>query len=363
MYRLTAVAIVSLAACLWSAIVAFGWGVAEVPNTAGSFTSTTLVAGRDGTTLIGLLDSRGLGVSRVAGGAPSAPVLLRAATTPFGESGWLAFAPRRRLVAVGTESSSRGQRVWLAEGPPGGPLGPERTIARRATSTAFAASTRGDVAVAVSMTNDSGSGVLRAMVRNARGAVRSYNIIRGRQGPFGLAFNHRGDLLVVGSLVRETDPLSDAAGYTLAARLLPASGRPGRLRRVARVHSSLDDSGAPSVHVALGDDRRALVGWDLLPCGAGGGCGPSALGFAAAGTARPREPSAHPRRSGTGRSASARQSLCSFIQSPDDPWPRRPQSAAPTASTAPSYSRAAREKWAMLRAPANASPRLTRRVS
>jgi len=81
----------------------------------GNFTGPTLAAGRDGTTLIGLSGSRGFAVSRVAGGAPGTPVLLRAASTPFGESDWLAFTPRRRLVAVGTESS-RGQRVWLAEG-------------------------------------------------------------------------------------------------------------------------------------------------------------------------------------------------------------------------------------------------------
>src|SRR4051794_1926493 len=202
MFRLAAATIVGLAICLGSAAGAAGWTGVEVPGTTGNFRGPTLAAGRDGTTLIGLSGSRGFAVSRVAGGAPGTPVLLRAASTPFGESGWLAFTPRRRLVAVGTESS-RGQRVWLAEGPPGGPLGPERTIARTtrpATSTAFAASTRGDIAVAVSMTNESGSGVLRAVVRDPRGTVRSYNIIRGHLAPLvGLAFNHRGDLLVAGS--------------------------------------------------------------------------------------------------------------------------------------------------------------------
>src|SRR3954447_18925527 len=139
MFRLTAVTIVGLAIGLGSAASSAGWTGVEVPDTASSFTGPTLLAGRDGTTLIGLSGSRGFAVSRVAGGAPRTPVLLRAASTPFGESGWLAFTPRRRLVAVGTESS-RGQRVWLAEGPPGGPLGPERTLARTtrpATSTAF----------------------------------------------------------------------------------------------------------------------------------------------------------------------------------------------------------------------------------
>lgn len=286
MYRLAAVTIVSLAACLWSATAALGWGVVEVPDTAGYHTDPMLVAGRGGTTVIGLLSSRGFAVSRVADGAPRTPVLLRAATRPFGESGVLAFTPRRRLVAAGTESF-RGQRIWLAEGPPGGPLGPERTIARTtraATSTTFAASTRGDIAVAVSMTNKFGSGVLRAVVRSPRGAVRSYNIIRGQLGSLvGLAFNHRGDLLVAGSLVQATDPSSTDARYTVAARLLPASGRPGRLRRVARIDSFFEDAGLPTLDVALGDDRRALVGWDLLPCGAGGGCGTSVLGFATAG--------------------------------------------------------------------------------
>ncbi len=280
MYRLTAVTIVSLVMCLGSAGSSAGWTAAEVPNTAGDLTWPTLVAGRDGTTLIGLSNSRGLSVSRIAGGALGPPVLLRAAT-PFDRTAWVALTPRRRLVAVGTESSSLGDRVWVAEGPLTGPLSPPQTIGRRASTTMFAASSRGDVAIAESIIDPSGSGVLHAVVRNPRGLVRSYNIVRGRLGPFELAFNQRGDLLVAGSLVRQSRT-TDRAVYTLVARLLPASGRPGRLRPLARVHAFPDASGtSSSVHAALGDDGRGLVGWGLVPCGVNGGCGPSVLGFAA----------------------------------------------------------------------------------
>ncbi len=230
----------------------------------------------------------GLGIFAVATSSPSSPVTLMASTVVAGVPGPLAAVEppamgRGTLLAAGagraalvvTQSQAGAQRVTLASGPVGGPLGPARVLIDGrglATFGSVVTSARGDVAIPYV----TGS-ALRVVVARPDGRVRRFTLVQGDFTTLAGAFNAAGDLVIVAARAR-------ARVFDFVARRLAAGGRLGALQDLDRIRA-VGVSSEPAVDVAVAGPR-AVAAWRVAECGEEG-CGPATAHAAVLGARHP----------------------------------------------------------------------------
>ncbi len=181
-----------------------------------------------------------------------------------------------QVVVLG-EVGSRRPRAVVAFGPATGPLAAPAPIGPRdSRAIALAVNRRGDAAALVGLCELTAcSRMVPALaIRRAGGRFGRPVPIGRRQGRFvgTVAINERGDVLVAW----ERAARGTTGPRNVYARIRTAGGSVGSTRRLARVTPSVRFS------AAIGDGRRAVVGWLAQRVSEGFASSPATIGIAAA---------------------------------------------------------------------------------
>lgn len=265
------------------------WNAVAVPGASPSpFDPLTLGFAGSSPGLIGFTEDAGDSVRVVAStltaAAPGPPrVLATLRRGDVGPQGWLVPTAPGTMTLLASEPPPIGDAtaVWLRTGPTAGPLGAQRVLSRNAGIADVAVSPRGDLAAVLRVVrpplHHTSQWAIRIVVRRPNGRLRRVRLARA--APFDtaptVAFNARGDLLMVYDAPRQLP--RDRILHQFRARLLTATGHLRPVHRIGRVRSARDVFGTGKVMAALAGDRRAIVGWSIVPC-FDTGCGRSTLG-------------------------------------------------------------------------------------
>jgi hypothetical protein len=271
------------------------WDAARVEGrVATAYADLTLALAADGTGLLGYTgEEPGNGGGKdvpilaspiTAAGPGPAKAVAKISTGDTGSAlGWLLPAGPGQMALVARSGVST-EPIRLATGAAGGALGTGISGAND-NPTAVATSPRGDLAVAMTVRqppkDNASQDSLAVVIRRPTGELKRVDLAgsAGTFAPVAIAFNDRGDLLIA-----YDDPTSTGAQDTrhrYRAQLVTAAGAVGKANLVAAVRSEADSFGASTLVASLGNDRRALVAWSIVPCRELH-CGRTTIGVAAA---------------------------------------------------------------------------------